>query len=382
MIAIRSTFALTTFALGLAACRPAPTTPPPAAPTPAAPPSALQELVHEQEIVVPGDPGAVYDAFTGDVSLWWDHTFSEEPAGLAIDPRPGGGFVEQFDDAGNGALHATVIYADRGKRLRMTGPLGLSGTPVEMVHTFDFEAVDGGKTRVKLRLHAIGPLPPDVVEAVKGVWHHFLVEQFQAYMESRGSTGTAGAEASLLRQPPHTNADHVGLGFFSHRGKGSRRNHVHADDFRLGSDAVVTHVRWWGLSDQPRDLGNFDDFQVTIRAADRSGAPGKVLVQQRVPTPATSPRATGRRGSGKAPASRGPEYVQLIELEKPATLQAGATYFLTVAAHRIDPEADNWQWQDAAPDNRVSFSHPLGQPKWQRIEDADSAFELLGRPAG
>ena len=34
-----------------------------------------------------------------------------------IEPRPGGGFIEIFDDEGNGVLHATVIYADRGKLL-------------------------------------------------------------------------------------------------------------------------------------------------------------------------------------------------------------------------------------------------------------------------
>jgi hypothetical protein len=32
-----------------------------------------------KEIVVAGTPGDVFDAFTGDVTPWWDHTFSERP---------------------------------------------------------------------------------------------------------------------------------------------------------------------------------------------------------------------------------------------------------------------------------------------------------------
>src|ERR1700728_1954901 len=75
----------------------------------------------QQELILPASPEAVYDAMTGDISGWWDHSFSRHPKRLFVEPKPGGGFWEIFDDAGNGVLHATVIYADRGKALRFTG---------------------------------------------------------------------------------------------------------------------------------------------------------------------------------------------------------------------------------------------------------------------
>ena len=77
--------------------------------------------------VLPGPPETVYDAITGDLSGWWDHTFSEKPARFYLEAKPGGGFWELFDDEGNGVLHATVIYAHRPHLLRFDGPLGLSG---------------------------------------------------------------------------------------------------------------------------------------------------------------------------------------------------------------------------------------------------------------
>ena len=31
------------------------------------------------ELKLPGTPGVIYEAVTGDISGWWDHTFSEKP---------------------------------------------------------------------------------------------------------------------------------------------------------------------------------------------------------------------------------------------------------------------------------------------------------------
>jgi len=67
-----------------------------------------------QEVVLPASPEAVYDAATGDISGWWDHHVSDHPKKLYIEAKPGGGFWEIFDDSGDGVLHATVIYAERG----------------------------------------------------------------------------------------------------------------------------------------------------------------------------------------------------------------------------------------------------------------------------
>jgi hypothetical protein len=138
------------------------------------------------EVVLPGAPEAIYDALTGDISGWWDHTMSDSPKRLRIDPHPGGFFEEIFDDAGNGARHAVVIYADRGKRLRFDGPLGLSGHAVQFVTTYDLSPAGSDSTRLIVSCHVAGEIEEGLPEIVDGVWHHFIFERFKPYVESGG----------------------------------------------------------------------------------------------------------------------------------------------------------------------------------------------------
>ncbi|MGQ0720272.1 MAG: SRPBCC family protein [Candidatus Eiseniibacteriota bacterium] len=151
-------------------------------------PTAATELptgsfTFEKQIVVPGAPAVIYDAMTGDVSGWWDHHFSEHPKALYIEAKPGGGFYEIFDDSGDGAKHAEVIFAKRGEILKMRGPLGFSGNAIDLVHTFRFAAEDDS-TRVTLTLNAVGQLEEGWQQAAEQVWDHFLVEQFKTWVEA------------------------------------------------------------------------------------------------------------------------------------------------------------------------------------------------------
>ncbi len=137
----------------------------------------------QQELVLPATPEAVYDAITGDISGWWDHSFSEHPKRLFIEPKPGGGFWEIFDDAGNGVLHATVIYADRGKLLRFTGPLGFSGQAVNFVTSLEMSPDPAG-TKLRLTCNVSGQVSDGEDKIVDAVWHHFLFERLKPYIES------------------------------------------------------------------------------------------------------------------------------------------------------------------------------------------------------
>jgi hypothetical protein len=134
----------------------------------------------QQELVLPASPD---DAATGDISGWWDHSFSEHPKKLYIEAKPGGPFYEIFDDAGNGVLHATVIYADRGKWIRFTGPLGFSGQAVTFVTTFDF-LPDPAGTKLRLTCNVSGEIADGQDKIVDAVWHHFLFERLKPYIES------------------------------------------------------------------------------------------------------------------------------------------------------------------------------------------------------
>src|SRR5262245_59802378 len=56
---------------------------------------------------------------------WWDknHTWSGDASNLSLDASTGGCFCEKLP-AGGGVRHMTVVYADPGKLLRLTGGLG------------------------------------------------------------------------------------------------------------------------------------------------------------------------------------------------------------------------------------------------------------------
>ena len=137
----------------------------------------------EKEVTLPGTPDIIYDAVTGDISGWWDHSFSDNPQKLYIEPKPGGGFWEIFDDEGNGVLHATVIYAQRGKLLRFDGPLGLSGMAIKVVTTYEFQPVGEDSTLFKVTLKAAGEVQEGIPAIVESVWEHFIFEQLKPYVE-------------------------------------------------------------------------------------------------------------------------------------------------------------------------------------------------------
>ena len=142
-------------------------------------------FVFQMQLNLPGTPESVYDAITGDISGWWDHKFSENPAKFYIDPKPGGGFYEIFDESGDGVLHATVIYAQRGKLLRLDGPLGLTGKAITMVYTLSFEPAGTDSTTLGLEVHGSGEFEENIPGIVESVWKHFLFERFKPYVEGR-----------------------------------------------------------------------------------------------------------------------------------------------------------------------------------------------------
>lgn len=143
----------------------------------------LASFTFDHEIVLPGSPAEVYEAITGDISPWWDHHLSEHPKKLFIEPKPGGGFYEIVNDAGDGILHATVIDAERGKRLRYSGPLGFSGSATEFVVTYDLKPDPAG-TRLHLTANVAGQLNDGMEKTLDGFWHHFLFERLKPYLES------------------------------------------------------------------------------------------------------------------------------------------------------------------------------------------------------
>jgi len=138
------------------------------------------------EVTLPGSPGVIFDAATGDISGWWDHSVTKNPVEFYIEPIPGGGFWEFFDDEGNGVLHATVIAADKGKLLRFDGPLGLAGMAIHLVTTYTFEPAGSDSTLMKISVHGAGEVEDVTPATVENVWEHFIFERFKPYIETGG----------------------------------------------------------------------------------------------------------------------------------------------------------------------------------------------------
>ena len=139
----------------------------------------------DKDVTLPGTPEQIFDAATGDISGWWDHSFSEKPKKFFMEAKPGGGFWEFFDDEGNGVLHATVIYSQRGKMIRFDGPLGLSGRAVQIVTTYEFSEVGKDSTLMKVSVHGSGEMEEGMPAIVEKVWEHFIFERFKPYIEAR-----------------------------------------------------------------------------------------------------------------------------------------------------------------------------------------------------
>lgn len=134
-------------------------------------------------VTVPLSADSTFDVMTGNVLGWWDHHMSDNPKSLVIEPKAGGGFYEFFDEAGHGVKHAEVIYAERGKKLRLEGPLGLAGSALLLVSTWDYQPAAKGTT-VLLTVNMSGQIDGETAAIVQKVWHHFLYDGLKTYIES------------------------------------------------------------------------------------------------------------------------------------------------------------------------------------------------------
>lgn len=134
-------------------------------------------------VALPGTPEEVFDAATGDISGWWDHSMSGDPVALEIQPKPGGHFLEIMDEDGGGVIHATVTQVQRGKMLRMEGPLGLAGHAITMVTTWTLAPGENG-TDLTVEVHATGEVHEGWGEVVEKTWRHFIEGRLLPYLEA------------------------------------------------------------------------------------------------------------------------------------------------------------------------------------------------------
>lgn len=128
----------------------------------------------------------VWDAATGDISGWWDHRHTPDPAEYIIEAEFGGRFYERFEEGKeDGAIHAEIPYVKAPERLIMNGPLGLIGRSYDLVATWSLEETqDGASTRFTVDLSMHGEIDENLAGIVHGVWVHFIDERLKVYVEA------------------------------------------------------------------------------------------------------------------------------------------------------------------------------------------------------
>ena len=147
-------------------------------------PFEVQGFRTTQTITIEAPRDEVWEAATGDVSPWWDHTFKADRVELVIEAEFGGRFYERFRHGEeSGALHADIIYVDAPSELRMHGPLGLQGRSYDLVINWTLEEADAETTSFTVDLSMHGEIDAELAGVVHGVWTHFIAGRLKTYVE-------------------------------------------------------------------------------------------------------------------------------------------------------------------------------------------------------
>jgi uncharacterized protein YndB with AHSA1/START domain len=146
-------------------------------------------------VVVRSSPDDAYRAVTGSIGEWWnpEHTYSGKSENLSIDVLNNGCFCEML---GNGGIvrHMTVVYANPGKALRLSGGLGpLQGMGAAGSLTWDFKPSSVG-TAIEMT-YTVGGYAPGGLGSLAPAVDRVLAEQMDRlknFIET-GKPGPAGA---------------------------------------------------------------------------------------------------------------------------------------------------------------------------------------------
>jgi uncharacterized protein YndB with AHSA1/START domain len=120
-------------------------------------------------------------------SQWWskDHTWSGSAANLSLAPMAGGCFCEKLPNGGS-VMHMTVVYAQPGQGLRLSGALGplqMSGATGHLAWTL---AEKDGKTTLT-QTYDVGGYMAGGLDKIAPIVDQVLGEQFdrlKVYVET------------------------------------------------------------------------------------------------------------------------------------------------------------------------------------------------------
>ncbi len=124
-------------------------------------------------------PDQVWQGLTKDIGKWWnaDHTFSGDAENLFLEAEAGEEFGEKLPGGGT-VTHMEVVYAEKGKVLRLRGGLGpLQAMALVGVMTVELAAVEAG-TELTVT-YVVGGYAPNGLEGLAGPVDGVVVDQFK-----------------------------------------------------------------------------------------------------------------------------------------------------------------------------------------------------------
>ena len=165
------------------------------------------------DIEIAGAPGAVFAALTADVGGWWGHPFvTARATALALDPRLGGLFREQWDNGGH--VIASVTGMALEEHLELTGSFHM-GVGIG-VATFDLSP-SGAGTLLRFSFRAVGVMDSDVASAMSRGWTELVGTRLKQLVETGTRLGINPDDPSA---PGPAGGDHArGAVTFLGRGK-------------------------------------------------------------------------------------------------------------------------------------------------------------------
>lgn len=134
----------------------------------------------EQDITIDANSEKVFSKLTGNITAWWDHTRSENPKAVILEPKLNGLFYEDMG-GGNGAIWGRVEHLEINRIISWKGSMGM-GSAVLGVIKIELEEKEN-TTLLKLSHHAIGLIDSNASENYNTGWQHLLRDRFKPYVE-------------------------------------------------------------------------------------------------------------------------------------------------------------------------------------------------------
>ncbi len=128
-------------------------------------------------------PNEVWQTMTADIGQWWssDHTRSGDAGNLFMGTAAGEKFGEKLPGGGS-VTHMEIVYADKGKLLRMRGSLGpLQSMALVGVLSVEFVATGDG-TQLTVT-YAVGGYAAGGLTAVAAPVAGVITEQFDSLQD-------------------------------------------------------------------------------------------------------------------------------------------------------------------------------------------------------